>query len=206
MQLKQNNRKKERVSGALKASILGGILLLTLFMTFSVRNSAFAADATIEKVADDCQLITSSGSVTGEKDAEGKPIVKENPHTVPDSFSVGRCLSTKGQQGSKFLPLNEKSKTSAGGITDNTNAPVADGTEKSARIVLVDAIDTLVKIIATVALIVFIIGALITIVSGGKDDLIDRGKKTMTYSVIGLAVALFSFIIVTFLQSLFFVS
>ncbi len=177
--------------------IFRGVFALLLIATSLSANIVFAADQTIESVPKDCQLITSAGTTN----ADGTTTI--NPNTLPDSFAVGRCLSTSGQKNSNFLPIG-KTKSDGSAAVQATSAP--DGTEKSARIVLVAAIDTLVKIVATVSLIVFIIGALITIVSGGKDELIDRGKTAMIYSVIGLSVSLLSFIIVTFVQSLFFVS
>ena len=187
----------------IKVVLLSGILALSLTGSLVAHNVVFALERTIEKVSDDCKLVTSAGTVTG-KNADGSNATSTNSFTVPDSFAVGRCLSTSGQIGSKFLPIN--GRNSDGSVVDNTNKKAPDGTENSVRIVLVDAIDTLVKIVATVSLIVFIIGALITIVSGGQDTFIDKGKDAMKYSVIGLAVALFSFIIVMFVRSLVFVS
>lgn len=157
--------------------LVGGVLLTLILMIFSAV-AVYAAD-TVEAVPDDCRLVTQSGDPN---------------QTLPDSFSVSKCLSTSGQKGSKFLP------------TASASAPIGSPNEStmSAQSVLVAAIDVFVKIIATLSLIVFIIGAVITIVSNGNDDLLGRGKTAMIYSVVGLGVAMLSFLIIAAVQSLFF--
>mgnify|MGYP001613525332 CR=1 FL=1 len=69
---------------------------------------------------------------------------------------------------------------------------------------IVKVIGFLVKIIGSVALVVFILGALLTMSSEGKQDRLEKGKTAMLYALIGLIIAFFSFIIVTFVQSIFF--
>lgn len=176
------------------------LIVAIFFMIFMGGNFSllpvFAAqENTIESVPDDCRLITDPGT-------------PENPtkNIVPDSFAVGKCLSTKGQRGSKFMPKPIGVERGQVGPANANEANANFNEETSARTILINAIDIFVKLIATLSLIVFIIGAVITIVSQGKDELIDRGKNAMIASMIGLAVAMFSFIIVTFVQSIFFTS
>jgi len=111
--------------------------------------------------------------------------------SIPDSFSVGDCLTVDGQKGSLFVPKKDANEQKAGqpGLVQN---------------VIIRAIKIFLELIASIALIVFIIGALMTIVSEGKSDRLEKGKNAMVYAVIGLIIAFMSFIIVTFVQSIFF--
>ncbi|MBI2638803.1 hypothetical protein HYW83_04410 [Candidatus Peregrinibacteria bacterium] len=105
--------------------------------------------------------------------------VKKSP--IDETFNVAKHLTTTGQGTSTV-------STDSGGIAN----------------FIVKVIDLLVKIIGSVALIVFILGALLTVTSEGKEDRLEKGKTAMLYALIGLIIAFFSFIIVTFVQSIFF--
>lgn len=113
----------------------------------------------------------------------------ETGEAIPSSFSVGDCLTADNQK--SFVPAPD----------DNTEKLSG---EKGIGGILVKAIDLLTKIIASIALIIFIIGALLTVTSEGKEDRLEKGKTAMLYAIIGLIVAFFSFIIVTFVQSVLF--
>ena len=117
---------------------------------------------------------------------------------MPESFSVGNCLKADGQEGSKFIPKK--------GAVGPDGQPADANTESTNQVanVLINVIDFFVKIVGSVALVVFIAGALLTIVSEGKEDRIEKGKSAMLYALIGLAIAMFSFLIVTFVQSILF--
>jgi len=69
---------------------------------------------------------------------------------------------------------------------------------------VVDLIDFLAKLIGAVALLVFVVGAVLTIVSEGADDRLQKGKQAMIYSLVGVAIAFCAFLIVTFVQSIFY--
>ncbi len=105
--------------------------------------------------------------------------VKKSP--IDETFDVKKHLTTEGQ-GTSSVSAKE------GGIAN----------------FVVKVIDLLVKIIGSVALIVFILGALLTVTSEGKEDRLEKGKTAMLYALIGLIIAFFSFIIVAFVQSIFF--
>lgn len=113
----------------------------------------------------------------------------EGGETIPSTFPVGDCLTAEGQ--TSFVPTLSEDKGELSG-------------EKGIGGILVKAINLLTKIIASIALIVFIIGALLTVTSEGKEDRLEKGKTAMFYAIIGLLVAFFSFIIVTFVQSVLF--
>lgn len=113
----------------------------------------------------------------------------EDGESIPSTFPVGDCLTTEGQK--SFVPTLSADKGELSG-------------EKGIGGILVKAINLLTKIIASIALVVFIIGALLTVTSEGKEDRLEKGKTAMLYAIIGLLVAFFSFIIVTFVQSVLF--
>lgn len=171
-----------------KMSVKCLALALVIFAALLMPTTAlFAADPapnpTVEQVPDDCRSINNDGATN---------------HVLPDSFSVSKCLSTKAQRDSKFLPKADNPAANQAGSSAPTDSSM------SIKSVLVDVIDVFIKVIATVALIVFIIGAVMTIVSAGNDDILGKGKNAMLYSLIGLAIAMVSFIIVSAVQSLFF--
>lgn len=109
---------------------------------------------------------------------------------VPDTFNVNEILKTDGQ--TTHVP-------------SGADAANADPTQSSGVvIILLKAIDLFVKIIGSIALIVFILGAILTITSEGKEDRLEKGKTAMVYALIGLVITFFSFIIVAFVQSILF--
>lgn len=149
-------------------------ILLVLAVMVS---NLFGAAVVFATDPDPCELITQEGS---------KGI-------IPEGFNVGNCLRADGQ-GETFLPPKKGDNTV--GLGTKADQPVV--------YVLVRAIGLLTSFIGGVALIVFIIGAVITIASQGKDDMLTKGKDTMKYAMIGLVIALFSFIIVSAVQSVLF--
>lgn len=54
----------------------------------------------------------------------------------------------------------------------------------------------MVKLIPVVAIAAFVVGALMMVLSRGKDDMIEKAKKLLISSVIGMAVVLGSYMIV----------
>lgn len=112
----------------------------------------------------------------GEKDTQGTST--KTPPSIPDSFSVGTYLKLGDQ----------KSRVGGAGIVK----------------IIVDAIDLLVKLTGSLALIVFIVGALLTVVSEGQQDKLEKGKTAMLYAVYGIIISLMAFVIVTFVQSILF--
>lgn len=104
---------------------------------------------------------------------------------MPETFSVNKYLKTDEQ--TSMVP----------GTTSDPNSTGVVG-------FLIKAIDLFVKIIGAIALVVFILGALLTILSEGKEDRLEKGKSAMVYALIGLVITFMAFIIVSFVQSIFF--
>lgn len=97
--------------------------------------------------------------------------------SIQETFNVNKYLTTEGQT----------SKVQIGIVGFAT-----------------EIIGRFVQIIGSISLVIFIIGAIMTITSEGKEDRLEKGKTAMIYSLIGLVIALFSFIIVAFVQSVLF--
>lgn len=112
-------------------------------------------------------------------------VVYADQTPIPDTFNVNNYLKTEGQR---------------------TRVPSSStaGQPSATAQVIIDLIDLMVKFIGAVALVIFILGALLTIVSDGKDDRIDKGKGMMLYALYGIVIAFMSFIIVAFVQSILF--
>lgn len=63
-------------------------------------------------------------------------------------------------------------------------------------------IDYLIKFVGSVALILIVIGGVRLVVAAGDDNAVQNAKQMITYAIIGLAVALLAYIIVTFVHGL----
>ncbi|MEK7524030.1 MAG: hypothetical protein AAB588_03275 [Patescibacteria group bacterium] len=109
--------------------------------------------------------------------------------SIPDTFSVGDCLTTEGQN--SLVPKKDSPEAAA-------VAP------SGIVVVFIKVADLLSKVIASIALVIFMVGALLTIASEGKEDRLEKGKTAMLYAVIGLLVSFLAFIMVSFVQSVFY--
>ena len=119
--------------------------------------------------------------------SENTPSSSGSPQSIPSTFDT------------RQLKLyNQKSYVPDG----NTANP--DPSTTGIIGFLIKVVSLFVKIIASLSLLIFIIGALMAISSEGKEDRLEKGKNAMLYAVIGLVIALFSFIIVAFVQSILF--
>ena len=112
------------------------------------------------------------------------------PSPIAETFDVNKVLKTDGQK--SYVPTRQE----ANSATEDAPVGIAG--------VLLKAIDLFIKLIAAIALVVFVLGALLMIVSEGKSDMVEKGKSAMLYSIIGLVISMFAFIIVTFVQSILF--
>lgn len=179
-----------------------GVLFLGLALLFSAQTT-FAVTAAQEKGFADTnkhyqEKWLAQGAPQGTPAKDPCQVYAENNNgdgktrSIPDSFSVGDCLKADGQSG-RFLPKKE-------GVKEVQNGQNGG----DIRNAIVEFINLLIKMIGALALIVFILGALLAIVSEGKEDRLDKGKTAMTYAIYGLILAFFSFVIVTFVQSILF--
>ncbi|PIQ77238.1 hypothetical protein COV82_05585 [Candidatus Peregrinibacteria bacterium CG11_big_fil_rev_8_21_14_0_20_46_8] len=127
----------------------------------------------------------------------GAGVALAHPHpgvVIPDHVHVGDVFSTEGQ--SDFIPNDPNADPNAVGTAQDPQGLIG--------FVIFRVIDTLVFLIGSVALIVFIIGGLLLITAEGKEDRLEKGKNAMLYAIIGVVVAFFSFLIVSFVQTILF--
>ncbi len=64
-------------------------------------------------------------------------------------------------------------------------------------------IEPAIKLMGTIAVILVIVGGFKLMTAQGESDQIDKGKDIIKYAMIGLVVALFSYVIVITTQSIF---
>lgn len=57
-------------------------------------------------------------------------------------------------------------------------------------------IKTIIGLVGSFALIIFIYGGMLWLISAGRKDYVDKGKKAMIWSAVGLAVVFASYILV----------
>jgi len=107
--------------------------------------------------------------------------------------------STCEVQQPPILPPSQPSgltPTNASGTT--TSLPNPLGTT-SINLLLGRIIRYVVGLSGALALVIFIYGGLMWIFSQGKADMINKGKKAISYSVIGLVIIFTSYIIIRFI-------
>lgn len=61
----------------------------------------------------------------------------------------------------------------------------------------------LLSIVGVLAIIMLVVGAIMYLTAAGDEDRIDTGKKIVTYSIIGIAVALSALVIVSQIAAFF---
>ncbi|MBT5016161.1 hypothetical protein HOM98_01605 [Candidatus Peregrinibacteria bacterium] len=69
---------------------------------------------------------------------------------------------------------------------------------------ILDIVNFVTRIVGAIAMILIIAGGLMMIVSQGEEHLLQKGKDVLTSAIFGLVIAMFSYIIVRFVQSLFY--
>ncbi len=81
-----------------------------------------------------------------------------------------------------------------------------DENKDEAPIVLfiLDIINFITRIVGAIAMLLIIIGGLMMIVAQGEEHLLQKGKDTLIAAVFGLIIVMFSYIVVRFVQSLFY--
>jgi hypothetical protein len=116
-------------------------------------------------------------------------------YTDNESFDVGTILTTSDQDQGYFTASTNEG--TAGGDQDLTPPIIA---------FILDIINFITRIIGSIAMILIIVGGLMMIVSQGDENLLQKGKGVVTAAVIGLVITMFSFIIIKFFQSIFYLA
>ncbi len=109
-----------------------------------------------------------------------------------DSFDVGQILSVNDNAGD--------------GTDDEEQGQSYLQSESPVAAFILDIINFITKIIGTIAMVLIIVGGLMMIVSQGEEHLLQKGKDTLTTAIFGLVISMFAYIIVRFVQSLFYLT
>ncbi|MFA5843040.1 MAG: hypothetical protein WC882_05250 [Candidatus Gracilibacteria bacterium] len=105
-----------------------------------------------------------------------------------ESFDVGDILNVNDEQGTAIQGqeyLSEDSKT-----------PLLS--------FILDTINFITRIIGVIAMGLIVIGGIRMIVSQGSEDQLQKGKALLETAIVGLVISMFSYIIVRFVQSIFY--
>ena len=129
--------------------------------------------------------------------------VKESQATLGKNMVTGAIIGIIVVLGAGIF-MNEISEA-LGVQSDIFTLPeqVLPSTTGTAMSILEKVINLLLALLGMLAVIGIIIGGVIMLTSGGNEDKYKLGMKTLTYAILGLAVALGSMIIVKQLETLF---
>lgn len=104
----------------------------------------------------------------------------------------GNCLTSSSSDNSK----NTSTDTS-GSSSSKTSTSSSDGvkfinplTATTVEELVTNVLSAVQKIVGVLALVMLVIGALMYILSAGEEAAVERGKKTITMAIIGLAIAI----------------
>lgn len=88
----------------------------------------------------------------------------------------------------------------AGGQTNN----LADTNVQGGPIVafIVKIMNLLIRLVGIASLLMLVVGAYLLLTAAGGEEQIGKGKNTIVYALVGMAIVIFSFIIVTFVQAI----
>lgn len=113
--------------------------------------------------------------------ADAAPPAKEDKSEDSTSFSVGKFLTVGEKQEQSYL---------------QSNNPVAS--------FIIQIINFLILTIGSFSFLTVIIGGFTLVTSHGNENQITKGKDILKYAITGLIVALASYFITAFVQSLFY--
>jgi len=110
---------------------------------------------------------------------------QDDESIIPTKFDVS--ILSPDEESPKYLP-------GEGEIPDQE--PIVQ--------ILLDGIRIAVQIIGSVAILAIVAGGIVLITAGGNDNQLQKGKTIFLYAILGLIIALASYIITTFIQSTFY--
>lgn len=85
---------------------------------------------------------------------------------------------------------------------DNADSEVCQSSDDSATTILSTVINTLLFIVGTLAVIMIIVSGIYYVTSSGDAGKVAKAKNTLTYSIVGLIVALIAYAIVYWVAEL----
>lgn len=114
------------------------------------------------------------------------PITPNNNNLTEGTFDVTKNLTL--DQGGGAQPKSYFNN-------NNTNSPIVS--------FVITVIDFAITIMGSIAVVLFIVAGFMFMVAGGQSQKLDEAKDIIKYAAIGLIVALLSYVITIFVQSIF---
>lgn len=166
--------------GAFISIFFCGILGATTVFAITLPNENTATGGPTTALG--TSMTPAAEKISPEESAEAAKAEKEETTATKsiENFNVNKYLTVNNQQAQY---LNEK-----------------DGTSSVTKIIL-RAIDLLIKLLGSVAMVIVIIGGLVLITAGSNEQSNDRAKEILQYGILGVVIALSAFIIITFINS-----
>lgn len=112
-------------------------------------------------------------------------------------FNVTKYLKLKGKnEAGEDITIQAQSYFTENGDSEDQSAfPVIR--------LIVDVIETAVKVTGTIAVFMLILTGFVMIFSQGNQNIIEKAKQMFLYEVIGTAVIFLSYVLVTIVQGIF---
>jgi hypothetical protein len=105
---------------------------------------------------------------------------------------------------SKYLKIDEGQTYLEEGTSSIEGEKNTERATKGIASFIILFIELLTRIIASFALLFIIAGGITMMVSHGNQHLQSKGKNMLIFAIVGLAIAFFSLIIISYVQSIFF--
>jgi len=119
---------------------------------------------------------------------------KQNIKKIAKEALIVMGLTVVGLLVFQFVPAF------AQGANIQTSAPqfVSDvtGGQTSLRSLVLTIVNFVLTFLGVVAVIMIIYGGMLYVTAGGKQETVDKGKKILMYTVIGIVIIMLSFVIV----------
>ena len=104
-----------------------------------------------------------------------------------------------------IIPLPIIAQTGADDASQPTGAPTIDNPIgiSDPRLLIGRIISAILGIVGSIALGVFVYGGFTWMLSGGRPEMVQRGKQAIIWSILGLAIIFLSYAVVTFVIQAF---
>ncbi len=147
-----------------------------------------------------------SPSICNPKESDGSPCT-ENYECISNICSQDFCIADPNSPLTNTGDPNTNTgdpNTNTGDPNTNTGAPTTQSLpnplgETNINIILGRIVKYIIGISGSVALVVFIIGGAMWMISAGRPDYVKKGRAAMISAIIGLAIIFSSYIIIRFI-------
>jgi hypothetical protein len=153
---------------------------------FGTGSSCSSMNNYLSKMESDCESNNQAALVGG----DCSNITDGNRYGACSAIYAGYSPAPSATPNSDPTPL---------GIVLPTNTGLS---EKTIAEILTNLLTWLLQVVGVIALIGFVVSGIQYIVATGNDKMVESAKKNMTYSLIGITVALASFVVIQALDAM----